>query len=161
MDPAFHDASRNVQALDFAGLEDKYAMFNGRGYPDTINTGNILNEDVPPNPSQKVNSRITATAGQTILLRISNLSFDHYTLTSLGMPMKVVAKDAKLRRGPLGANLQYTTNTLDLGGGETADVLLYTTGVAPGRYFFYTTNLNFLTNNKIERGGMMTEIIIQ
>jgi hypothetical protein len=75
--------------------------------------------------------------------------------------MKVVGKDAKLRRGPLGANLYYTTNTLDLGGGETADVLLYTTGVTPGRYFFYTSNLNHLTNKNMERGGMMTEIIIQ
>ena len=40
-------------------------------------------------------------------------------------------------------------------------MLLDTAGVAPGRYFLYTTNLNYLSNNLQERGGMMTEIVIQ
>jgi FtsP/CotA-like multicopper oxidase with cupredoxin domain len=112
------------------------------------------------NPSQKINSLITATSGQRILLRISNLSFDYYTLTTLGLPMQVVGKDAKLLRGPTGLNLYYNTNSVDLGGGQSADVILDTTGVAPGRYFLYTTNLNYLSNDQQERGGMMTEIVI-
>jgi len=157
-DPDFHDASRNVGVLNFAGLYDQYGMLNGRGYPDTINTGNILNEN--GDPSQKVNSLVTATLGQKILLRISNLSFDHYTLTALGIPMKVVGKDAKLLRGPTGIDLSYTTNSVELGGGETADVILNTTGLATGTYFLYTTNLNYLSNKNQERGGMMTEIIL-
>jgi len=157
-DPAFHDASRYVQPLPFADLTDRYGMINGRGYPDTINTGNILNEI--GYPAQKVNSLITATSGQTILLRISNLSFDYYTLTIPGISMKVVGKDAKLLRGPDGKNLSYYTNSVDLGGGETADVILDTTGITPGTYFLYTTNLNYLSNNTQERGGMMTEIVI-
>ncbi len=157
-DPNFHDASRNVQPLDFAGLFDRYGMLNGRGYPDTINTNYILNEE--GYPAQKIHSLITATSGQRILLRISNLSFDYYSLTLLGIPMKVVGKDAKLLRGPTGLNLYYDTNVLELGGGETADVILDTTGILPGRYFLYTTNLSHLSNNAQERGGMMTEIVI-
>jgi FtsP/CotA-like multicopper oxidase with cupredoxin domain len=157
-DPAFHDASRTVQPLDFAGLEDKYAMLNGRGYPDTINPGNIMNEE--GNPSQKINTIITATAGQKILLRVSNLSFDYYSLTVRGIPMKMIGKDAKLLRGPTGLNLFYNTNTIHLGGGETADVILDTTGVTPGTYPLFTTNLNFLSNNAQDFGGMMTEITI-
>jgi len=157
-DPEFHDASRNVQPLNFAGLFDSYGMLNGRGYPDTVNTGNILNEN--GYPAQKMNSLITATAGQKILLRISNLSFDYYALTVLGIPMKVVGKDAKLLRGPDGKDLSYTTSSIELGGGETADVILDTTGLATGTYFLYTTNLNYLSNNTQERGGMMTEIRI-
>ncbi len=34
-DPDFHDASLNVQPLPFAGMDDRYFMLNGRGYPDT------------------------------------------------------------------------------------------------------------------------------
>jgi hypothetical protein len=32
--------------------------------------------------------------------------------------------------------------------------------VPAGTYFFYTTNLNFLSNNEEDYGGMMTEIVI-
>jgi hypothetical protein len=47
-----------------------------------------------------------------------------------------------------------------LGGGESADVLLDTTGIPAGTYFLYTTNLNDLSNDKEDFGGMMTEIVI-
>jgi hypothetical protein len=47
-----------------------------------------------------------------------------------------------------------------LGGGESAEVLIDTTGVAPGTYFLYSTNLNFLSNFDQDNGGMMTEIVI-
>jgi len=159
-DPDFHGASINVQPLNFAGLFDRYGMLNGRGYPDTINP-NWLGQS-PDNmdyPSQKVHSLITATQGQRILLRISNLSFDYYTLSVLGIPMKVVGKDAKILRGPSGS-LYYDTSSIELGGGETAEVILDTTGVSPGTYFLYTTNLNYLSNDTQDRGGMMTEIVI-
>jgi FtsP/CotA-like multicopper oxidase with cupredoxin domain len=158
-DPAFHDASINVQPLPFADLFDRYGMLNGRGYPDTINTSQLANSETG-NLSQKIHSLITATQGQRILLRISNLSFDYYTLSVLGIPMKVVAKDAKLLKGPTGINLYYNTNSVDLGGGENTDVILDTAGITPGRYFLYTTNLNYLSNNTQERGGIMTEIVI-
>jgi len=157
-DPNFHDASISVQPLPFSDLYDRYGMLNGRGYPDTINTSPLTNSETG-NFSQKVHSLVTATQGQKILLRISNLSFDYYTLRVLGISMKVVGKDAKLLRGPTG-NLYYDTNSIDLGGGETADVILDTAGVTPGRYFLYTTNLSHLSNNTQERGGIMTEIVI-
>jgi hypothetical protein len=47
-----------------------------------------------------------------------------------------------------------------LGGGESADIILDTAGVAPGTYFLYTTDLNNLSNNEEDFGGMMTEIVI-
>jgi hypothetical protein len=160
-DPNFHDASMTVQPLPFYLIHDRYGMLNGRGYPDTINTAQLgQSPDNMDHPSQKVHSLVTASSGQRILLRISNLSFDYYTLRVLGIPMRVVGKDAKLLRGPDGKNLSYYTNSVDLGGGETTDVILETSGVAPGTYFLHTTNLNYLSNNQQERGGMMTEIII-
>jgi FtsP/CotA-like multicopper oxidase with cupredoxin domain len=162
-DPDFHDASESVQPLPFALMRDRYAMLNGRGYPDTINPNPLA----PPaanggKVSQPVSSLITATQGQRILLRISNLNVTRfYTLATLGIPMKVVGANARILRGPTGTDLYYSTNSVTLGGGEAVDVLLDTTGVAPGTYFLYTTNLNYLSNDGEDFGGMMTEIIIQ
>lgn len=104
---------------------------------------------------------ISATRGQKVLLRFSSLSTTKYfTVTALGIPMKVVGKGARILRGPDGKNLYYDTSSITLGGGETADVILDTTNVTPGTYFLYTTNLQFLSNDQEDFGGMMTEITI-
>jgi hypothetical protein len=96
-----------------------------------------------------------------VLLRISSLDVTRFfTVTALGLPMKVVGQGGRLLRGPDGKSLSYDTGSVTLGGGESADVIIDTTGVAPGRYFLYTTNLNFLSNNAEDFGGMMTEIVI-
>ena len=95
-----------------------------------------------------------------MLLRISSLStVDFYTLTSPWITMKVVGKDARILWGAPG-NLFYTTNSVTLGGGQSVDVILDTAGIAPGTYFFYTSNLNNLSNGPDDFGGMMTEIEI-
>lgn len=168
-DSRFHNASGSTQPLPFALMKDDYPMLNGRGYPDTVN----------PNPlpapaenggkvSQPVSARISATRGERILLRISNLNVTRfYTLATLGVPMRVVGHNAKLLRGPSpdggltpGKDLYYETNSVTLGGGESVDVLLETATLNPGTYFLYTTNLHCLSNNAEDFGGMMTEIII-
>jgi len=161
-DSIFHELHLGIQPLPFAMMKDDYPMLNGRGYPDTINPGPL------PAPaenggkvSQKVSSLITATAGQKILLRISSLAtVDFYTLQTLGIPMKVVGRDARILRSSTGQNLSYSTNSVTLGGGESADVILDTAGVPTGTYFLYTTNLNNLSNGNDDFGGMMTEIVI-
>lgn len=166
-DPAFHDASMTVQPLPFAEMKDRYAMMNGRGYPDTVNPAPLappVNPVTDPDPgkvSQKVSTLVTATAGQKVLLRLSNLSVtSFFTVTALGLPMKVVGTGAHILRGPGGTDLYYDTSSVTLGGGEAADVIVDTTGVSPGTYFLYTTNLNYLSNNTEDYGGMMTEIVI-
>jgi len=167
MDPAFHDASETVQPLPFALMKDTFAMFNGRGYPDTIKETDIVN--MHGRASQKVSSLMTANQGEKVLLRLSSLSIsEFFTVSVLGIPATVVGKGARLLRGPdpdgagplLGKNLYYRTNSVDLGGGEAFDLILDTTDVAPGTYFIYTTNLNYLSNDTEDLGGMMTEIII-
>ena len=159
-DSFFHIASDTVQALPFAAMFDEYPMINGRGYPDTIKPNDILNKE--GFGAQKIPSLITATAGQRILLRVSNISTTHqYTFaTTLGVPMKVVARGAALLRGPDGKDTSMTVNVLNVGGGQDYDVILDTSGVAPGTYFLYTTDLANLSNGNQERGGIMTEIVI-
>ncbi len=170
-DPAFHDQSVGVQPLPFALMKDTYSMLNGRGYPDTVNPATLT----PPaenggKVSQRLSSLVTATAGQKVLLRLSNLSVTNfYTVTALGLPMKVVGTGAAILRGPdpdgagalKGRDLYYDTASVTLGGGESADVIVDTAGISAGTYFLYTTNLNYLSNNTEDYGGMMTEIVIQ
>jgi FtsP/CotA-like multicopper oxidase with cupredoxin domain len=162
-DPAFHDANENTQPLPFAGMHDVYPMLNGRGYPDTVNTGNILSGD--GYDAQDLPALITASVGDSILLRISSLAtVEYYTLTSPSIPMKVVGNGAKiLRSGGAadGTDLSYTTNSIRLGGGESMDVILDTNGLDAGTYFLYSRNLHQLSNNQEDFGGMMTEIVIQ
>lgn len=166
MDPVFHDASLSINPLPFKNMKDTYTMINGRGYPDTVNTAAL---DAPPEKvefgnsetSQPIHSLITATRGQRVLLRLSNLSVTQYfTVTAQGLPMKVVGQGARQLRGPDGKNLHYDTTSVTLGGGESAEVLIDTSQVAAGTYFLYTTNLNYLSNNEQDHGGMMTEIVI-
>ena len=162
-DPDFHDADMNIQPLPFAAMEDRYPMINGRGYPDTINPAVLLNT-YNGKPSQKMNSIITANSGQRILLRISSLAtIRFYTLISPSIPMTVVGKDTRLLRATFGApppNLYYNTNSVTLGGGQSVDAIIDTTGVPAGTYYLYTSNLNELNNDKEDFGGMMTEIRI-
>jgi len=168
-DRNFHEQHILVQPLPFSDLDESYPMINGRGYPDTINPGKITNTKVDEAlgsgayPSQKQNAIIKATAGERVLLRLSNVSLsDFHTITVLGIPMRVIAKDAKLLRGPAPtyADLTYETTSLSIGPGETGDVILNTTSVAAGTYFLYDSRLNHLCNDQEDFGGMMTEIII-
>jgi len=161
-DPDFHDASFGVQPLPFAAMRDRYFLLNGRGYPDTVNPGVLSTVDPlgMTQNSQPVSSLIEASAGERILLRISNLNVTQfYTLGTNGLPMEVVGLDARLLRDGDGNNMYYKTNSLTLGGGQSADVILDTTGLTSGStYFLYTTNLNWLANDAENFGGMMTEI---
>lgn len=168
-DAAFHDASESTQPLPFAEMKDDYAMLNGRGYPDTVETAALpsvkalLDPGIPYQAdvqSQPETSLIEAAPDQRVLLRISNLNVTRfYTLNTLGIPMEVVGMGAKQHVGPDGKKMYYKTNSITLGGGEAIDVMLDTTGVSPGTtYYLYTGNLNYLSNGAEDFGGMMTEI---
>jgi hypothetical protein len=104
-------------------------------------------------------------------LRISDLDVTEYqTLASLGIPMKVIALNAKLLRDQEGNNLYYKTNSITLGGGESLDVILDAcavdraadgscgTPLAAGTYYLYTPNLDHLSNDAENFGGLMTEV---
>jgi hypothetical protein len=103
------------------------------------------------------------------LLRISDLdTTEHQTLASLGIPMKVIALNAKLLRDQAGNNLYYNTNSITLGGGESLDVILDTSVPKPDGsayqagevYYLYTPNLDHLSNDAENFGGLMTEVRI-
>ncbi len=179
VDSNFHDLHEAVQPLPFLELKGDYTQINGRAYPLTT-VENLADVPVPadaPAVSQPVHSVMRARAGERLLLRMTNGSVDaYYTITALGLPMKVVGRGAQLAAGPAagfgatnasdwkasGARWGHGTASVTLGGGEGVDLLVDTRGMAPGTYYLYTTNLNYLSNGAGEdRGGLMTTIVLQ
>jgi len=101
------------------------------------------------------------TCGQRAALRIADLDVQEYqTLSSVGIPMLLVGFNAKILRDEAGNNLYIKTNSITLGGGESLDVILDSTGVAPGTYFLYTPQLDHLSNDAENFGGLMTEVVV-
>lgn len=181
-DGEFHQASEDVQPLPFAEMRDNYGLINGRGYPDTADARGL---DFPATPrsgaepgntaspfghlktSQPQSSLITVNkvTEPLLLLRLSNLSITTFftVATTLGAPMKVVGKDQRLLRGggePGGTDFSYETNSVTMGGGETVDVIVDVSSVPAGTYFLYSTELNYLSNDQEDFGGIMTEIVV-
>ena len=188
-DPNFHFVGMTFNPEGFADMKDKYFLLNGRSYPDTISapstnpgyaglTPNAPAQDPTSNAigtedsdgltrySQPLPTLITlhsspANGPSRALLRIADLDVTEYqTLASLGIPMTVVGFNAKLLRDQAGNNLFIKTNSITLGGGESLDAILDATGVPPGTYFLYTPNLDHLSNDAENFGGLMTEVVV-
>jgi hypothetical protein len=163
-DPNFHFVGMTFNPEGFADMKDKYFLLNGRSYPDTVKAGPLETQssDGTNHYSQPLPSIINIPAGKKALLRISDLDVSEYqTLASLGIPMKVIGYNAKLLRDQAGNNLYYNTNSITLAGGESLDVILDATGYTAGQVFYlYTPNLDHLSNDAENFGGLMTEVRI-
>jgi len=127
--------------------------------------------------SQPMPAIINIPVGGRALLRMVNLSVTEYhTLASLGIPMKEVGFMAKLLRDQGGNNTEFYTNSITLGGGESLDVILdasddscrafagsgcsATLYKAGSTFYLYTPQLDHLSNDAENFGGMMTEVHI-
>jgi hypothetical protein len=166
-------------------MKDKYFLLNGRRYPDTVGVVGYVggpsasdassngNPDAATNAigtedsdgrtrySQPLPTLITLKHGEKALLRIADLDVTEYqTLASLGIPMQLVGFQAKILRDQAGNNMYVTTNSVTLGGGESLDVILDSGLVPPGTYFLYTPNLDHLSNDAENFGGLMTEVVV-
>jgi FtsP/CotA-like multicopper oxidase with cupredoxin domain len=175
-DPNFHFVGMTFNNEGFADMKDKYFLLNGRSYPDTVTAGPIStpSSDGVNHFAQPISAIVSMTAGQRALLRISDLAVTEYhTLASLGIRMHVVGLNAKLLRDQDGNNMDYYTNSITLGGGESVDVILdscqvratpadpsskCTTTIPKGTYYLYTSNLDHLSNDAENFGGQMTEV---
>jgi FtsP/CotA-like multicopper oxidase with cupredoxin domain len=177
-DPNFHFVGMTFNPESFTDMKDKYFLLNGRSYPDTVGgastaptTTNPLGVNAPGpmqtmssdgtmHASQPLPSVINVPVGGRALLRISDLSVTEYsTLASLGIPMRVIGLNARLLRDQAGNDMTYLTNSITLAGGESLDVILDATGYTAGQKFYlYTPNLDHLSNDAENFGGLMTEV---
>jgi FtsP/CotA-like multicopper oxidase with cupredoxin domain len=175
-DPNFHFVGMTFNPEAFVDMKDKYFLLNGRSYPDTAAPGPQATQtsDGRMHYSQPLNAIINIPVGGKALLRIADLDVTEYqTLASQGIPMKEVGFNAKLLRDQDGNNLEFYTNSITLGGGESLDVILDasdagcgSTGCAASLYpagsvfYLYTPNLDHLSNDAENFGGLMTEVHI-
>jgi FtsP/CotA-like multicopper oxidase with cupredoxin domain len=185
-DPNFHFVGMTFNPEMFVDMKDKYFLLNGRSYPDTVGAcGGVItgcapgpqatvSSDTQMHYSQPLPALINIPVGGKASLRLVNLSVSEYhTLASLGIPMKVVGWNAKLLRDQGGVNTEYYTNSITLGGGESLDVILDasdascgSTGCAAQLYpagsvfYLYTPQLDHLSNDAENFGGLMTEVHI-
>ena len=175
-DPNFHFVGMTFNPEAFADMKSKFFLLNGRSYPDTVTPGPMATQssDGRVHYSQPLPTIINIPAGGKALLRIADLAVDEYaTLASLGIPMKEVGFNAKLLRDQTGNNQEFYTNSITLGGGESLDVLLDasdagcgSTGCAAELYpagstfYLYTPQLDHLSNDQENFGGLMTEVHI-
>jgi len=175
-DPNFHFVGMTFNPEAFADMKDKFFLLNGRSYPDTTTPGPMATQssDGRVHYSQPLPSIINIPVGGKALLRIADLDVSEYqTLASLGIPMKEVGFMAKLLRDQSGNNLEFYTNSITLGGGESLDVLLDASDAGCGfagcaatmypagsTFYLYTPNLDHLSNDQENFGGLMTEVHI-
>jgi hypothetical protein len=175
-DPNFHFVGMTFNPEMFVDMKDKYFLLNGRSYPDTVAAGPqaTVSSDGQMHYSQPLPAIINIPVGGKALLRLVNLSVSEYhTLQSLGVPMKEVGFNAKLLRDQAGMNTEFFTNSITLGGGESLDVVLDasdascgSTGCATTLYpagsvfYLYTPQLDHLSNDAENFGGLMTEVHI-
>jgi hypothetical protein len=178
-DPNFHFVGMTFNPELFADMKDKYFLLNGRSYPDTVAAGPqaTITTDGQMHYSQPLPAIINIPVGGKASLRLVNLSVaEYFTLQSVGVPMHEVGFNAKLLRDQDGNNTEFWTNSITLGGGESLDVILDAsddgcsaylgTGCAaklykPGSTFYvYSSNLEMLSNDAENFGGMMTEVHI-
>jgi hypothetical protein len=178
-DPNFHFVGMTFNPEMFVDMKDKYFLLNGRSYPDTVADGPqaTVTSDGQMHYSQPLPAIINIPAGGKASLRLVNLSVSEYhTLQSQGVPMHVVGFNAKLLRDQDGNSTEYYTNSITLGGGESLDVILDASDdsciaylgsgcgaklyPAKSTFYVYSANLDHLSNDAENFGGMMTEVHI-
>ena len=166
-DPNFHFVGMTFNPEAFVDMKDKFFLLNGRSYPDTVTPGPLttMSSDGRNHFSQPLPSIINIPAGGKALLRISDLDVTEFqTLASLGIPMHVIALNAKMLRDQSGNNTDFFTNSITLGGGESLDVILDASNKnlypAGSVFYLYTPQLDHLSNDAENFGGLMTEVHI-
>ena len=168
----FRDA--HIQATNWTDYEPSFWCMNGRVYPDTLeSSGDPRSTSAAGWPGgqerlryQPETSLVRGNTDERVLLRLANLGFQHHAMTLDGIPMSIIAKDASLLVSPDQTNLSTVTNTVEIGPGESRDVIVKLPSTItpddgkPYQTFpLYDRNYAYLNNGGDPGyGGMRTEI---
>jgi FtsP/CotA-like multicopper oxidase with cupredoxin domain len=164
-----HWADAHIQLPEWSDYRADFALLNGRVYPDTLApngsidpfhpvtdaTGDLIAPAGHPELQyQPHSSLVTCNAGDRVALRFANLGFREAAMSLTGIRMRVVGRDATPMRGRDGSDTSFEIDTLNIGPGESYDVLF----TAPPRqgsgydtYLLY--NRNYTRSNNLAAGG--------
>ncbi len=165
-----HWSDAHIQLPEWTDYHADFALLNGRVYPDTLApNGSIdpFNQVVAPDGDliapvghpelqyQPHSSLVTCNGGDRVALRFANLGFRESAMTLSGIPMRVVGRDATPMLGRHGTDTSYETETINMGPGESYDVLFTAPAYqGPGAYDTYMLyNRNLLRSNNLAPGG--------
>lgn len=170
-----HWADAHIQLPEWSDYRADFALLNGRVYPDTVEangpsvdafhtvSGETFTADgdlIPPAGRsdlqyQPISSLVRCNQGERVALRFSNLGFRESAMTMTGIRMRVVGRDATPMKGRDGTDASYETDTLNIGPGESYDVLFTApTKTGPGAYdTYYLYNRSFARSNNLAPGG--------
>ncbi|MDT5208595.1 MAG: hypothetical protein QOF67_1010 [Mycobacterium sp.] len=157
---AAHYRDAHIQVNDWTDFDPSFWLLNGRAYPDTLAAnGNPLVTTAGRLQYQPISSLVKCNVGDRVLLRMSNLGYQNHALSADNIDLKIVAKDGSLLKGRDGTANYLTTNTIDVGPGESRDVIFVAPN--PGEYLLYDRKYSYL-NNGGGAGycGMMTKIVV-
>lgn len=176
-----HWDDSHIQLPEWTDYRVDFGLLNGRAYPDTLapsgsvdpyNPVRDANGDLIPTPGyehlqyQPISSLVTCNEGERVLLRLANLGFTEASMTTAGLKMRIIGRDATLMRGITDVDTSYLTNTISLGAGESADAIFTAPayrGGANGQpydtYLLYNRATTHGSNaGTAGYGGQMTEI---
>ncbi|MGC9669580.1 multicopper oxidase domain-containing protein [Planosporangium sp. 12N6] len=154
-----HYRDAHIQVNDWTDYKPSFFALNGRAYPDTLAPGGdpMAASADPRLRYQPISSLVTCNSGERVLLRLANLGYRNHAVTVDGIDLTVVGKDASLLRGRDGSANYAVTNTVEVGPGESRDVIF--TAPTPGTYLLYDRDYLSLANGGGGGyGGQMTEI---
>ncbi|WP_421733532.1 multicopper oxidase domain-containing protein [Cellulomonas sp.] len=159
-----HWADAHIQLPEWSDYRADFALLNGRVYPDTVApngsidpfhpvsdaTGDLIAPPGFPNLKyQPHSSLVNCNAGERVALRFANLGFREQAMTLSGLRMRVVGRDATPMRGRDGTDTSYETDTLNIGPGESYDVVFTAPALqGPGPFDTY-----MLYNRAYARSG--------
>jgi FtsP/CotA-like multicopper oxidase with cupredoxin domain len=157
---AAHYRDAHIQVNDWTDFDPSFWLLNGRAYPDTLAAnGNPLVTTAGRLQYQPISSLVKCNVGDRVLLRMSNLGYQNHALSADNIDLKIVAKDGSLLKGRDGTANYLTTNTIDVGPGESRDVIFVAPN--PGEYLLYDRKYSYLNNGGgAGYGGMMTKIVV-
>ncbi len=112
-----------------------YFLINGKAWPDTM---------------RDPDSWITATVGQTVLVRLINAGYVTHSIHTHGYHFEVIGTDGRKLSDP------YEKDTLSIAPGERYDIILHLNMV--GRYMLHDHFEQNTTNDGESMGGMATMI---
>ncbi|MCB0055806.1 MAG: hypothetical protein KDE45_02225, partial [Caldilineaceae bacterium] len=176
-----HWDDSHIQLPEWTDYRVDFGLINGRAYPDTLapsgsvdpfNPVRDANGDLIPTPGyehlqyQPISSLVTCNEGERVLLRFANLGFTEGAMTTAGLKMRIVGRDATLMRGITDVDTSYLTNTISLGAGESADAIFTAPAYRGGSngqpydtYLLYNRATTHGSNaGTAGYGGQMTEI---
>ena len=125
VDPDVHLAVERSQPVDWNAYTARYFMINGRSMPDTLAPNNA--SWLPTQPYGAlvhIKPYDAATNPDPATIRYLNAGTVNYPFHPHGSDERVINRDGHALQGPNGEDLSYQKYDLDVGPGQTLDVLM-------------------------------------